>query len=123
MSAEPAGSSVRGRWVTISVDVVAAFNTAEAGLWATFAALTALLGGRARGLTPRLRAWLTVVFLAFGASDLVEISTGAWWRPPALLAYKGACLLGIVAGGWNFWHNRRARGAADRVEADPGRGP
>ncbi|MBE7458640.1 MAG: hypothetical protein KJ057_17160 [Phycisphaerae bacterium] len=33
-----------------------------------------------------------MTFLAFGASDVVEADTGAWWRPWWLLAWKAACL-------------------------------
>jgi len=78
------------------MDPVNTFNIFEAGLWATFALLTAVFGGRVRGMTPRLRTLLSASFLAFGTSDLIELSTGAWWRPPGLLFYKSVCLLGIV---------------------------
>jgi hypothetical protein len=78
------------------MDPSSAFNVFEAGLWATFAWLTAVFGSRVGGMTPRLRASLSASFLAFGISDLIECSTGAWWRPPGLLVYKGLCLLGIV---------------------------
>jgi hypothetical protein len=89
------------------LDTVAAFNVAEAGLGATFAVLVALLGHRVRGLTPRLQASLAVGFLAFGVSDLIEVSTGAWWRPPDLLAYKAVCLVGIAVTSLLLWRNRR----------------
>ena len=39
---------------------------------------------------------LSIVFVLFGISDLIEIQTGAWWRPFSLLIYKGACLLIIL---------------------------
>jgi hypothetical protein len=97
-------------WIYIDVDLVATFNAAEAGLWTLFAVLVANLGRRVRGLGPRLRVFLALAFLAFGVSDLIEMSTGAWWRPPGLLAYKGACLLGIIIGGLLLWQNRRVHG-------------
>ena len=89
------------------MDPVAAFNVVEAALWIILAALAALLGHRVRGLTPRLRFSLALSLFAFGVSDLVEVRTGAWWRPPGLLIYKGLCLLGIVASALLLWRNRR----------------
>jgi hypothetical protein len=77
------------------MDPVRTFNALEAVLWITFAVIIAGFGSRVRGLTPTMRALLAVSFLAFGSSDLIETSTGAWWRPPGLLVYKGVCLLGI----------------------------
>ncbi len=89
------------------MDPVDSFNIFEAGLWATFALLTAAFGGRVRGVTPGLRALLSASFLAFGTSDLVELSTGAWWRPPGLLVYKGVCLLGIIGSCLSLRRNQR----------------
>ena len=33
-----------------------------------------------------------VAFALFGVSDIVETTTGAWWRPWWLLVWKSACL-------------------------------
>jgi hypothetical protein len=33
-----------------------------------------------------------VTLIAFGVSDLVEATTGAWWRPWWLLLWKGLCV-------------------------------
>ena len=35
-------------------------------------------------------------FFAFGASDLVEMYTGAWWRPWWLLIWKAMCILVLL---------------------------
>jgi hypothetical protein len=103
------------------MDVVDNFNIFEAGLWATFALLTALYGGRVRGMTPRLRALLSASFLAFGISDLIERRTGAWWRPPGLLVYKGVCLVGIVGTCFALWMNQRVV-AVPSASSDGGTG-
>jgi hypothetical protein len=89
------------------MDPVDSFNIFEAGLWTTFALLKAVFGGRVRGMTPSLRILLSVSFLGFGISDLIELSTGAWWRPPGLLVYKGVCLLGIVGSCLSLRRNQR----------------
>ncbi|WP_435010369.1 hypothetical protein P12x_001632 [Tundrisphaera lichenicola] len=90
------------------MDIIEAFNLAEAGLWAAFAAATVTLGHRVRGMTPWLRGLFFVAFLAFGLSDLIEIGSGAWWRPPGLLILKGVCLTSLVLGVWQISQNRRA---------------
>ncbi len=89
------------------MDPVDTFNIFEAGLWAVFGLLTAVFGGRVRGMTPKLQALLSVSLLAFGSSDLIELSTGAWWRPPGLLVFKALCLLGIVGSCLAVRGNRR----------------
>lgn len=69
-------------------------NYIEAGVWVLIAAVVAV---RARGWK---YVWLTAATLVvFGASDVVEASTGAWWDPWWLLVWKGVCvfvLLGVV---------------------------
>jgi hypothetical protein len=67
-------------------------NLAEAGLWISLAigvAIKALL----RPPSSRFSAIIaTVTLLAFGISDVVEMRTGAWWRPRWLLLWKGGCV-------------------------------
>ena len=36
------------------------------------------------------------LFFAFGVSDLIEMQTGAWWKPIWLLILKGTCILGFI---------------------------
>jgi len=97
------------------MDPVDTFNIFEAGLWATFALLTAVFGGRVRGITTRLRTLLSAFFLAFGTSDLIELSTGAWWRPPGLLVFKGVCLFGIVGSCLSLRRNQRLAAVSSRA--------
>ncbi|MCB1230017.1 MAG: hypothetical protein KDN19_07120 [Verrucomicrobiae bacterium] len=80
------------------------FNAGEAILWM---ALGALFLVRAIVARPHRIPWFAAVaFLAFGASDLVEIQTGAWWKPWWLLLWKAACIVGLFA----LWlHFRRIR--------------
>ena len=48
-----------------------------------------------------------VNFVAFGLSDFAEMRTGAWWRPPWLLAWKLACVLVMVVQLVLYMKNRR----------------
>ena len=72
-------------------------NYVEAGLWGLIGALFIAYGVR-RGGPDRRRCMLAAVaFLLFGASDVVEVQTGAWWRPWWLPAWKGLCIASMVA--------------------------
>lgn len=93
------------------MNFVTAFNAVEVVLWGTLSLATFCLGHRIRGLTPATRVWLGATFLAFSLSDVLEVKTGAWWRPPGLLVLKGTCLLCFAVIGWRLWRNRQ-RGAA-----------
>lgn len=84
-------------------------NRVEAGLWIAVAIGCVV----AMRLRPRVRGDLLVAALAFalfGVSDLVETTTGAWWRPWWLLAWKAACV--VVFGTLLARHVRRQRSGA-----------
>jgi hypothetical protein len=71
-------------------------NLIEAGFWIVFG-LGLVIAGLRRGRDlARLRLLSGTVLCLFGVSDLVEASTGAWWRPWWLFFWKGACLSGMV---------------------------
>jgi len=83
--------------------MVAAFNALEALFW-FFCAGVAVY--RSRGLAGRERNayWLAIVSLIlFGFSDIIEVKTGAWWKPPALMYFKGSCVFFFLLA--VFWFN------------------
>ncbi|UCF32590.1 MAG: hypothetical protein JSV78_09680 [Phycisphaerales bacterium] len=71
-------------------------NYVEAALWAIigleFLRRTCKRTTQSRHLT----LFVAVAFILFGLSDVVEVYTGAWWRPWWLLIWKGACLVSFV---------------------------
>jgi hypothetical protein len=72
------------------------FNYFEAGLWFTIA-FTVFM--RRKNLEPKLKklaAIVSISFALFSVSDIVEASTGAWWKPLWLLGLKGLCLVSFV---------------------------
>jgi len=79
--------------------IEAIFNGCEAALWWTFAVAVVVRYRRAEARIVRLSWIMAVFFVLFGISDVIEIQTGAWWKPPGLLALKGACLAGLT---WCF---------------------
>lgn len=73
-----------------------AANYVEAALWVMIAAALAITGVRVPHRR-RLSCAAAIAFCAFGASDLVEARTGAWWRPWWLLVWKGLCIAVLLA--------------------------
>lgn len=67
-------------------------NYLEAGLWG-LNGLGFVLAAIKPSLHRRKCLFLALVFFAFGGSDVVEVRTGAWWRPWWLLIWKGVCVL------------------------------
>jgi hypothetical protein len=91
---------------------VEVFNIVEAAWWLVLATLAAVLGGRARGVTPYRRFSLTVFLALFGLSDAIEVFTGAWWNPPALLMLKAVCLGGLTVTVWLIYRDRWRKSAS-----------
>ena len=81
-------------------------NYLEAALWITVAGVFAVLAARRQGTVRRRCALATVTFFLFGLSDIVEVRTGAWWRPWWLLAWKATCVLAML---WLLWRHMRDR--------------
>jgi hypothetical protein len=77
-------------------------NTLEAALWSLIALALFIAACKTRRSRKSLLI-ASLAFLLFGFSDLVEISTGAWWRPWWLLLWKAACLGTFLA----LWLNHR----------------
>lgn len=90
-------------------EVARQYNAVEAGIWALFALGFAIEAMRMHGV---VRAWavvLSVAFLAFGFSDYIEMSTGAWWQPIWLLILKVACVATFVVAGYRYWRARKSK--------------
>lgn len=90
------------------MDLIQIFNLIEAAWWFAVAALLMLRPFRRD--SRRLRLLLAVVLFLFGASDIVEVWTGAWWRPWWLAAWKIGCVMGIAALIY-LWFRRSPRDA------------
>jgi len=84
-------------------------NYIEAGLWLVIGLVLAAIAVRRRG-TGRRRCWqAAVLFALFGASDVVEAHTGAWWRPWWLLAWKAACVAALLTMLIDYRYRRRTQ--------------
>jgi CHASE2 domain-containing sensor protein len=95
------------------MDYVSLFNACEALLWGLLAVFVAWRYGRVPSSFRRLSRIAAVLLALFGLSDVIEIHTGAWWRPWELLALKGICLCGLLACGWRAHRLRRRERLSD----------
>jgi hypothetical protein len=78
-------------------------NQIEAVLWFGFALGFTWKGCKSRQPDRRRLSWVLVVaFALFGVSDLIEATTGAWWRPWWLFLLKAGCVAVFVYGFWAF---------------------
>ena len=71
------------------------FNAFEAGFWIVCgigSAVAARTSHNDRGIYQIA----AVALVAFGATDIVEIFTGGWHRPVALLAANAACAFTLI---------------------------
>jgi len=71
------------------MDYVELFNAIEAAWWIGLGAV--LLVRPLRNDSRRHRRMLAACLIVFGASDVIEIWSGAWWRPWWLAALKIGC--------------------------------
>lgn len=94
------------------------FNVVEAAVWFAIGSGFAVVAWRGSGGHRPLAAVTAVAFLAFGVSDLIELSTGAWYRPWPLLVLKAACVVTFV--GCLLTYRRGAPGDPAR---EPDRSP
>ena len=69
-------------------------NRLEAALWMTVAIVMIVSALRRRHMRYECLV-AALAFALFGVSDLVETTTGAWWRPWWLLAWKLACAIAL----------------------------
>ncbi len=86
-------------------------NYIEAAFWIVLGLVFGVVALRSAARR-RAVALAALTFTVFGVSDLVEVQTGAWWRPWWLLVWKSACVVVLVA--LLVRHVRAARRPAPR---------
>jgi hypothetical protein len=94
--------------VAASSDFFRTGNYAEAVLWILVAAVFGVFAIRRRGPARRRCAIAVVVFFLFGMSDVVEVQTGAWWRPWWLFIWKTLCVLAMLGLLCDYLRRRQA---------------
>jgi len=81
-------------------------NYIESGLWGLFAIGFLVYSYKRPTLVAKRKNQITAfIFLVFGISDIVEVQTGAWWKPWWLFFWKASCVIGFMICFWDFWQN------------------
>jgi hypothetical protein len=82
-------------------------NYIEAGLWGLFTLGFIIYSYKQESLIARRKNQITsMIFLLFGLSDIVEVQTGAWWKPWWLFLWKASCVLGFIICFCDFLKNQ-----------------
>jgi len=75
----------------------AGLNSVEALVWVTIGVLLLLSFKKHAANSPKKDGVvLGILFVAFGASDVVEVYSGAWWKPGWLLVWKTLNAIGLL---------------------------
>ena len=96
------------------------YNQFEAGLW--FLIALVLVVCYRRRLPQPWRWLLPAAFALFGVSDVIELDTGAWWRPWWLGVMKAACVLVFVLALRAHLRHGKAHGKVSDKPHDTGPG-
>ena len=97
----------------------AGLNSVEALVWVTIGVLLLLSFKKLAANSPKKDGVvLGILFVAFGASDVVEVYSGAWWRPWWLLIWKTLNATGLLYFTGKLYIAERA----DRHRNEKGRG-
>ena len=84
-------------------------NHIEAGLWILIGVGMAVGAAVQGGIARKDFIVAAITFALFGGSDVVEATTGAWWRPWWLFAWKAACVLAFLVLLVRYSRRKRAR--------------
>lgn len=93
---------------------VTVFNAFEAALWLMLATFVAIHFRNAESKLRRTSRITALLLVLFAVSDVIEMKTGAWWRPAGFLMLKGLCLVGLT---WSGIRVARATRAVARDSA------
>ena len=89
----------------------AGLNSVEAAVWISIGLL--LLAGSKKAAVNSSRKGvvaLSILFVTFGISDVVEVYSGAWWRPWWLLIWKTLNAIGLLCFTGKLYIAERAGG-------------
>jgi hypothetical protein len=99
-------------------DLTVIGNQVEAVLWFFFALGFSWKGCKTRHPDRRRLSWMLVVaFAMFGVSDIIESTTGAWWRPWWLFVLKAGCVAVFAYGFLAFRSIRKQEPTGSAVPA------
>ena len=57
---------------------------------------------------PESLLWMSLVFLLFACSEVIEMQTGARWKPLWLMFWKGGCIVSLIFIGTSYVRTLRS---------------
>ena len=78
------------------MNLPAVYNSIEIGIWAAFGLGFLFAALNPAGLARGRCSVAALVFFLFGASDAVELYTGAWWKPWWLFTWQALCVVSLL---------------------------
>ncbi|MEA5576690.1 hypothetical protein [Anabaena sp. UHCC 0451] len=85
-------------------------NYIEAVLWGLFALGFIVYSYKQDSHIAKRKNQITaLIFLLFGLSDIVEVQTGAWWKPWWLFLWKASSVLGFIVCFWDYLKIHRSK--------------
>jgi hypothetical protein len=101
--------SRRLRHSPVAMDLERDGNLIEAGVWFLLAIVMFFHALRSRTQVRPTCFMLVVALAVFGASDVVEARTGAWWKPWWLFVWKAACLIALFFGFVRYYRIEKSK--------------
>ena len=83
-------------------------NYIEAGFWIVIGLGFCVQAIRLTGRVQNQCIVASIALVLFGLSDVIEVQTGAWWRPWWLFAWKAACVIVLFVLIVIHWRGRRS---------------
>ena len=93
---------IRNCQMQIPTDIHGLGNAIEAVVWWVLG-ISMLIAAYAKPTHRKQCLVSAIALVLFGCSDVVEISTGAWWHPWWLLVWKGTCVITLC---WQLYTHR-----------------
>lgn len=96
------------------------FNAVEALWWGGLGVF--LIAKNRRTSEWREGVWLGGWLVLFGATDAIEVWSGAWWKPVWLMFLKGLCIV-VLNVGFVLWLRKLGRWPFDKEAVSTLRDP
>ena len=94
-------------------DQYALFNYLEAGVWFLFS-LIFIIKSRQDRFNKKIFTALGVTLFLFGISDIIEVQTGAWWKPVGLFLLKAGCVVSMIIFFTKYYIRKYSNKSLDR---------
>ena len=89
------------------------FNYCEAVFWVFVSLVVLIAAVKASRQVKRIAYVAVPTLFLFGVSDIIEVYTGAWWRPFRLLIWKSLCIAILLICVFFYWRQKVQAGTSE----------